>query len=236
MISCTKKQKNDLQEGHVHGNVNEIIVNRYKAETKFGEIVKDKIQLHTVSTFNKAGNTEASDNTWYYGSADSAEVHNNKFSFQYDDKGHNNKIIIVNKPTEYTLKKYNGELLVEVDDFESGKLSSKAKYIYDSGNLLSEINRYDANGKFTGKEKFSYANDLVSQLQVYKANGELNFKYGLTYDDNGNTLTEKQISGEYPFSHTFKYSNIDENGNWLKCISYTNGKPETYTERIIKYR
>ena len=237
LASCTKKQKNDLEKNNLFGDVQQITINRYGAETKFGDVVKGKLQQNVILTLNTSGNIEASDVTYYYGAADSSEVHNNKFSFQYDSEGHNVKTTSVKDPKNYTLKKYKGDLLVEEDDIDSGKLNSRTKYVYNSDNLASEINVYDGGGKFTRKRKLIY-NDkgLASEIQSYKSTGELDFKFVVTYDDKGNSLTEKQTAGEYPFSTSYKYSNLDDKGNWLKLVGYNNGKPDTYTERIIKYR
>ncbi|MDB5127239.1 hypothetical protein [Mucilaginibacter sp.] len=235
--SCSKKSKSELEKSNLKGDITQLTINKYKAETKFGEIVKGKIQQHFLSKFNSFGNTEFSDITYYYGDADSAEVYNHKSSFQYDEQGHNIKTTSVSNPKKYSLKKFNGNLLIEKDDIDGKKIESKTKYVYNSDGFISEVNRYDSNGKFTGKEKhITNSKGLDTEIQIYKSTGELEYKFVVSYDDNDNVLTEKQTVGEYPFSSSYKYSNLDNKGNWLKAISYRDGKPLEYIERIIKFR
>ena len=235
--SCSNRPKNNLEENHLKGKITNITVSQYDAEIKFGNVVKGKVQRKSKVTFNSVGNVETTDNTYYYGAGDSAEVNHNKFRFEYDGEARNIKIISIGDPKNYSVKKYNGDLLIENDSYDGGKLTDKTKYIYNNDKLLSEINSYDKDGKFTGKEKlFKNEKGWNIAAEIYKSTGELKYKFVTTYDAEGNTITERQTAGEYPFSHTLKYSNIDSKGNWLTSIQYSKGKPIGYSERKIQYR
>lgn len=235
-FSCSKnKSKSDISKESLNGNVSKITVARYRATEKFGEPYKEKRVSLVTSKFNKDGNITDQDLLY---TLDSSEVDHIVFALQYNDKGQ--KISSRNmknpKPTEFY--KYDSDGLVReyihVDD--KGTLTDKTVFVYDN-DLASSETSYDNKGGI--EKKITYKRNekgLLKESTEYDSSGKLNRK--MLYSYNTQNLLEKldySSNTGYAFVSTFKYSDKDDKGNYLKIVTYEKNKPVDIVERKIEY-
>jgi len=129
------------------------------------------------------------------------------------------------------------------------------KYNVNKKPILTAI--YNNKNELKGKESFEYAeNGIVTGLKIYNKDGILTLSeksdaYGRLierdYVSNGKKVWDSQLSydkqgflGKYTNKlndkqYTYKYTNIDDNGNWLTSVVYNNNTPKFIIERSISY-
>jgi serine/threonine protein kinase len=169
----------------------------------------------------------------------------NKETFKYDEKDtlieddfydENGKLVLK------SIYHYDPNANRIADNYSSnGNLCTKSVNQYDlKGNLLVEI-LYDSTGSTIAKDTYQYDKDdnLFVEIHYYshhyfgdKLVKRINYKYS-----NGNNLIEEKFfdeKGSILGELTYKYE-FDKYGNWIKQISFLDGKPSSITERILKY-
>ena len=156
LASCSGKQSikylNDLEQTNIKGHVTKLVTETYAADSS-GQI--GKLELVTVEIFDKLGNTIT----------DTA-----KYLLE-------NNVVV-----EFLTFNKNGSLSSS-STFENGKKLSSMVLKYDDGNCIAaEI--YDSNGKLERywanikQTKFG----LLSGLDSYDANGKFTMSYTNEYD------------------------------------------------------
>jgi YD repeat-containing protein len=165
------------------------------------------------------------------------------YKYKYDDKG--NLIEKIHDNTDvgkYTYKyDYKGNIIEENQYYSDGNLYLKSIY-NDKGNMIEEDCYFSYNTYTRDNKGNEIKNDSgITYKATYKYNDkgnmiEMNKYYpyggcwGTKYDNKGNGTSGSFSNWEY----TYKYE-YDEQGNWIKMITYTDGYPDEVTERTINY-
>lgn len=232
--SCSShlKRKNDLFYDQVTGKVSKLTMNFFSAVDTNHGIKKGPLQYKYIFYFNEDGNI--TQQTGYAIKSSAFELIENSIFF-YNDKGqkayckHSSEA----KPCVTYLYDENGILnkINSFDDMNGGLLKiTKIKKLNNPS--LSEEDEYLANGLLASKTIYKSKGDLVTEIKKYKSNGRLIEQTEFIYDTDGRLKIAKDLfNGE----KSTTYSNIDSNGNYLKCINYSNGKPYQIEERILEY-
>jgi hypothetical protein len=114
-----------------------------------------------------------------------------------------------------------------------GNVSFVEKVTYAAEHKFGEIQNGILKSKYTYKydEK---GNNIEGNW--YDSDGSLEYKYTFEHDDKGNEIEMKDYNsdGSLDYKQTFDYE-YDKSDNWIKKVSFNNGKPETVKERLIEY-
>ena len=130
------------------------------------------------------------------------------------------------------------------------KYDAKGNLIYTFTSLFTSYNyKYDDNGNLiegivSGDEggpvcisTYKYDdNGNTIEENNYNPDGSLISKITFEYDDKGNYIERNSYDTEGSFweKETFKYK-FDEEGNWIKRITFKNQIPESIEEREYEY-
>jgi len=236
-FACCKNSshRNDIQSENLKGKIHQVTTAEYEAVEKFGEVMKGKKIYNTIEKFNNKGYIVQVENTAIFD--DSIPPDHYIIKRIYNDK---------NQQIEYTGfskdSKFKGEFKygindqpVEINMYDNGKFTSKDKFDYDENSLAKTVNSFDEHGRRISKLSYRRnSKGLIEQVIKYDSTGSIENQQFITYDDN-NLPIKTRLSGKYGFTHTYKYSRFDKNGNWLTMIQINDGKPSTITERKILY-
>ena len=226
-ISCSApKTETDLERYNLEGNIARITYLEYDAVEKFGDVSKGRLSRSEDEEINDNGNVFKGTYTSYYNHADDSipdiERKNNVFVELSKFNNKNQKISVVNaKDNKIKISLiYNEDgKVIESNDYDEGKLSSKTKYVFVNG-LLSESRKYKADGSLEEITKHKLDDDeIISELSSFSADGV--YKDRVVYSHQGKLLTGyKFYSGKkLSFTVEMKYPKI-----------------ETITERNITYK
>jgi hypothetical protein len=229
------KSKNDIAINNLKGPIAKLTTTTSDAVEKFGEVMKGKLTFNSILDFNKNGYITRKEQTSIYG--DSIPSSHFITTRTFNDL---NQCISYQGTDDKD--KFNGKMkfdsdgmMIEEDHYNNGKFSGRNKFSYNEKGLIKEINNYDASGKLGYKEKFTQNEDgLANRIVEYDSTGKEDYIQTLTYDDNKQIISNK-ITGKYGSTTAYKYSRIDNQGNWLTQIEYRNGKLYQITERKIQY-
>jgi len=242
LCSCVREsKKTDLDFYNLNGKVKSLKENNYKAEEKFGEIVKgEKEESFTpVTIFNKDGNLIESS---MYNANGELEF---KTIYKYNEKGYINKEITYVANGEFNTNNYHvyneKGFLIEKNNFNAkDSLVSKSNYRYDEKGNNIEINYYKLE-EIDYKIKFEYnAKGQIIESNYYDSDGSIIGKIKYLYNNKGN---EEEVASTFFYTWTeedktkelFKYK-YDEKGNWIERITFDEDNiPLKITERIIEY-
>ncbi len=77
----------------------------------------------------------------------------------------------------------------------------------------------------------------ITALTSYKKDGTVDANETMKYDENGNKTGDSKVlaDGGKGFDWKYEFKEFDKQGNWVKEISYSSGKPQAITERMIEY-
>ncbi|MCX6328455.1 MAG: hypothetical protein NTZ85_02920 [Bacteroidia bacterium] len=214
--SQTIKAKSCLEVRELKGKVKSIRETEYYAEVVDGEIKKDGIKVIMVTSFNKA-----------YTVVEFIQYHpdgRQVAARHIDNYDSNNKLVkvidyITNNSKPNTMKissKYDekGNMIETLGYGTDGKLYNKGTYKYDEKSRMIE----NISSFLTTSAEQPWFTDTA--------------KYIL--DAEGRTIEEIiSQSGIIIMRNTYKYSNFDNEGNWL--VKTTGDPPESITERVIEY-
>ena len=211
----------------------------------FEEIFHVGDSIHSSSSKKYDTRNNLVEETSYSGSNGKTSI--DSFIYKYDAKG---KIIEKTKYNngKFSLKfnyKYNskGSLVEELTFLNNGVLWIKQIFKYDLNGRPMERIQY-VNGKLQWRVNYKYdtIGNIVEEIDYRTINGISTTAKKLNiYDKNGNKI-EIISSGETKFplatsnkkyKETEKYE-YDERGNWVKKISYVNGRAGI-TEREYEF-
>ena len=214
--SQTIKAKSCLEVRELKGKVKSIRETVYYAEVVDGEIKKTEIEDISVTSFNKA--YTAVELIQYYPDGSGRQA--NRQITNYDS---NNNLVewiqyptIDSKPNAMKISsKYDekGNMIETLGYGTDGKLYNKGTYKYDEkSRMIESISSY-----LTDSAEQPWRTDTA--------------KYIL--DAEGRTIEEIISISDIIIRNTYKYSNFDNEGNWL--VQTTGDPPESITERVIEY-
>jgi len=246
LIGCSKKEnaKSDLIDMSLCGQVKSVTSISYKAQDKFGEIIKGEREMFysgekfgtekdKYTIFNSQGNKI--EETCY--NSDGSLY--SKETYRYDKNG--NKIEIDRHESDYildvkSLYKFNSEgfLIEENRYFSDGSLISKSNYKYDDKGNQIEENKYDSDGSLNSKSIYKYdTKGHKIENKYYDANGKLNGWIVLCkYDEKGNQIeiSLNNQDGSLFSKNIFEY---DNKGNKLERNDYNS---DNQLEMKINYK
>ena len=128
------------------------------------------------------------------------------------------------KDDDVTEKKYKrNNLISHITKDKNGKI--KYSYVVEGNNSKKTITIID-NGETKKGEEIYENGKLVKFTEA--TNG---LTSTIFYDNNGH-MTELKNSDGNVWTYKFEY---DSHGNWVRKITYENGKPDIITERSIIY-
>lgn len=174
----------------------------------FSNSIKPKIGITDIYKIDKNGNEIEDDCFW-----------GNKDSLNY-------KACI-----EYNI---SGQELKRTCFDNEGKSFSKVIRIYNTKGNQTEYQFYthDTLERKT-KNKFDTNGNEIESC-TYKKDGELENKY--SWDDKGNLVEFDYTEANGSVArYSYHYENFDKEGNWLRSITFLNGKPTLIERRTIEY-
>jgi uncharacterized protein YkuJ len=152
------------------------------------------------------------------------------------------KNLEIDRKSTYGYDKNGNKRKEEIDILSDAQILN----FYDSlGNKVeSKIgSAKDALLRITTKFSFDKNGNEISDIR-YDSYGELMDATTRKYDLNNNVIEEETharknsllavATGKTSYVNSYKYT-YDERGNWVKVVSYEDGKPEDITERTIEY-
>jgi hypothetical protein len=173
---------------------------------------------------------------------DSFAVNHTIYTFKLDANGNETELKTTqnNKPWYRDVNTYDDRgNLIQMDEYVPwDTLNKKEYYKYDSKNNLTEKKGYKANGKMFFKYTYKYDGmGDITELLAYKGDSTLDMTEEMQYDDKGNKTTDTQTlpDGTKNFDWKYEFTEFDKEGNWVKETSYSEGKPQAITERVIEY-
>ncbi|WP_311950838.1 hypothetical protein [Mucilaginibacter terrae] len=240
--SCSSKHKTDLENQGIRGNVSKIIVSNYDASEKFGEVQKGRLKSTDVQDVNEDGNNFKNTYTSFYDHADDTipgiKRTNDVFvsTSRFNDK--KQRIAELNDKNQIITKFiYNDEGKVSViNNFNDGKLSSKAKYSFADGKLTG-LKEYNADGGLN--ENVKYTTDesgWVTEEQRFTTDNELKSKLTFSIKDKLVMGYKRYIGNKLDETYEFKYPKFDDHKNWIVQYRYRNNEIEGITERKLIYK
>lgn len=145
---------------------------------------------------------------------------------EYDFKG---KLI--------TIQNYTNNRITDRKDFTSnGDLNLITIFKYDRNGVIVNSHTKDTLGKTTEKIIYNYKKSKLTEEITYNGSSEIIEKHVLNYDKNENIILDNYYNYTSNFTleqiFTYEYNN---QGDWIKKISYKNGLLYSKTERKIEY-
>lgn len=161
--------------------------------------------------------------------------------YSYDKKGRRTEVNTYHPDGKHSLKvnstfnKKGFEIERILTDTDGGTDNWKTLYKYDKKGKKLEEEILQQNS-LVAKIFYKYdANGNVSETEQIGADGISSVVRSFKYDEKGNKVEMKEISkGVLKVLHTYEYE-FDSNGNWIRQISYEEGKAIMVTEREISY-
>jgi hypothetical protein len=232
--SSNSKKKNDLFYDQIKGKVSKVTMAFYTFSDSSGEIKKGKIADEYILDFNHDGNLIHQKVISIEGGVSKVIE---ETIFKYNDKGLQVAAQHPPNPKPYITDLYDnkGQLkTIYLLDDQRGVVLKISKFIrYNLS--LSEYDDYLPNGNLENKTIYKSNGDSVTQVKKYDAKGKLNEQNKFAFAADGKLATREYMHNGETLKTTFKYSNIDSEGNYLTTISYSNGKPYRIEERTLVY-
>ncbi|MBR5802753.1 MAG: hypothetical protein IKY31_00185 [Bacteroidaceae bacterium] len=260
-----RKQKTDLDENQLKGNVAFVKYSTYEADSKFGEIVKGDLDFWGVSTieFNEAGyitSTSVFDEDGELYSKENYSYKNGKLDniIRYNSEGKlDSKTVYKWKDDKQlssfiTYDKDGKEIQKFIREYEGENLKSSSYYYRDElktkdiitkidGMYILESVTYDKDGKEKGK----LINEFISKKLIkseYISDKESS--YSVRYNEDGCAVKSENCYVEKPGIlntnekgiYYYEYE-FDNKNNWIKCVVLKgeDKQPFKVIEREITY-
>lgn len=255
---CDAQSGNDLIKQNLKGKVKSLKEWEYQGSFKKGEIIAGQLYFVHTYEYNRDGWELVEKN---YGEKDilytdtfiyadgilKEKKQNNKsglleFRWIFDyDKGGNLIEENFDDPSDFKqsgkyIYKHTKDKQAEKFCFNhQGDLTLKNKYLYDRNNNIIESKLYTNKDSLLLFEIMRY-NDNNNKIEdIGNINGKLE-KYTYKYDIDGNQTEECNYKGDTIFEKkTFKYSDFDKIGNWLKKITFSHNVLMYIAIREIEY-
>jgi len=232
--SSNYKGRNDLFDDDLKGNVSKATMLFYDIVEDSGKFYRGKLEYKYIFKFNHDGNI--TDQTAITTTGKGSPVIDETI-FNYNDKGQktSDRHPSKSKPFSTTVFDDQGKWK-EIDSFDDKKgiLLSKAEFSYPDSNS-SEMNEYNSKGQLLSKTTYKSHRHLVNELKKYDAKGMLVEESDFTYDSNGMLQTTKNLLGHQAHEISYKYSNKDNEGNYLISTRFYDGKPYLFGEIMLEY-
>lgn len=226
------KKKNDWEKENLIGKVKQVTMQRFEALENGA--LGAKLPDHTRTTFNEQGKYISREEkydenigfkTLYTYGQDGLLQEEKRFQTNINTMLKRTVYVYDSQGNEINLENYNSEGILENNIVIEHKDASVEAFIYDpQGNWRGRYTiAYDAHGNET-------------ELVVYAQNGEVIIKDISIYDSKNNRI-ERNYSHLYQgivTVRTYAYE-FDSHGNWVKQITFNNGKPESISQRTIEY-
>jgi YD repeat-containing protein len=230
------KHKNGLALQNLKGKVKCVVEKDYLFVDSLGNNKRDSL-LHTYTYFyNESGNEVKifekrvdrydGDTTWS----------------TYDSSGRLSCKTMYNGFSHITSKRYfrrdvsQNKIVIDEPPHREG-VTMRMEILCDQRGNEIENNLYE-NDTLVTKNVFRYdENDNQIEMDCYGEYKKLWFKGVYTYNSDGNMATVKSanVDNKGADSATFRYEDTDKNGNWLRQIEESDGKPYKYIKREIQY-
>lgn len=238
-VSCSGGKKikylTDLEQANLKGHVTKLITKTYKIDST-GEIIK--LELETIEIFNKLGYTITD-------TAKNFIEKNEVVNFlKYNTNGSLASLSTFENGRKQSqmLLKYDDDKCTDIQIYNANnKLENYYKNILQTKyGLLSSLNSYDANGKFT----MSFVNEYDSIYQIAATAkdslGEVTSEVRMhltdkKYQENILEVSYFKDSTTQKFL-SYKYEIWDEKGNWVKKNVFDNkGNLLQIVKRVFIY-
>jgi hypothetical protein len=240
----------DLGEGYKkQGKITSQFTCKYDSRNNLAEkeIYKDeKLSFRETTTYDEKNNPLEKitlKNSRNYNSTDSLKKKDDHYTYKYDAAGN---IIEISENID-------GVLWVRfVNIYDGGVNIVKQNIYYPQKPASNNIGffKYDAQGNQVEKDCFNADSVLVykftdkydaqgnhTESAIYRRGDTLQYKEMMTYDDRGNVtrVVTFRTESATDSDHSYEFKKFDSKGNWHEQVQYSNGKPETITERTIEY-
>jgi len=200
---------NDIKIMGLKGNLRSLSETTYKAQDKFGEIVKGQITgKSSVILFETTGMIK--EEQYFDPKGKPLSTKKN----MYDSKG--NKIENAFRP--------------------DGKLDNSKKISYDSKGNITEETIYNPQGLLESKYKYKYIDRKLTEACLYNSEGNISNIELYGYDINGNKTEESfyNSEGELIDSHKFIIETDEEGDRNVKDIFVTDGVENISWEKFSR--
>ena len=137
---------------------------------------------------------------------------------------------------QYTYKYDSNGNKIEKNQYLGSQLMEKIKYKYEDNGKTIEEYHYVSSGSLDKKSIYKYHNGNRVEESHYVSGGSLlMWKESCIYDSKGNKIESNIYNINGTGGNSAYMYEYDKTGNWVKCTKFRDDKPETITERIIKY-
>jgi len=265
LFSCGKSNKTtDLEKQNLKGEVQKVSVREYKADKKFGDIVKGDLSNYGNYNqyLNESGNLMVSEDL-----NEKLEI-GNKWEYIRNNRGEIDEIILSSNDSvkRKWLYYYEDGILKEIlRKNNSGELELKESYVYNNSPYPDYIVNINPKGDTLGYSELRHNNDgLKLEEKTFNGQHEQNSRKTWDYNTEGSLIEmryyreeglndvdiyeegyikksvsydEGEKTGDF---YTFKYE-FDDQGNWTKRTSFMNSQnriinePLRITIREIQY-
>lgn len=216
------------------GKIESIKDTQFEAKEKFGEVIpQGNIMLVEKYIFNDNG--QIASLTHYNG--DGEEIFSVKNEFK------DGKCCLVKTHQQYndisaTQTPVSMTTTNEIWNVKMSLGNTEHVYIeFDKAKQNKTIIRKSSDGKEINKtfEKYDAQGNLIEN-KITNTDGNAVYWTKSKFDENNQEIERKNLAGGYSEGiFAYKYSEIDEKGNWTNKIEYKDGEVESITVREIKY-
>lgn len=139
---------------------------------------------------------------------------------------------------EFSTKFYlgKGKNITKVESIKSGTLIHTFVFEYDSDNRIINSEWYSSKGSLLHKWTYEYdqAGNLTKRIKSQKT-GIVNEVREFEYDSNENRIIDRSSrGGTVNWERRFTYE-FDSKNNWIKCVTWKDGKESQIAIREIVY-
>ena len=263
LYSCSSNEetKNDLINENLLGKVKLIEEKEYFYDENIALSNKYVLEWKRFYKYDVRGNCEesstrdSSDNLWHrvINIRDSNDrlIQVNwlapdgsikaKDYFKYEKENRIEKLWCYADDSAYAKEvyKYNDDNVLEemITYNADGSLKSKSVYFYDESEQEEVVDVFVGNDSLQSKfiNKYDDKENLIGYSK-YNSAGVLDSRDSNKYDDKGNVIVWIWFNsdGSIHMKEIYKYE-FDKIGNWLKKVTYENGKPKKMIVRKITY-
>lgn len=232
----TYGRNNDLKKNGLYGKVRTVKEITCQPALIDGQIADGRRVQWYQNTFNLLGNK--SEDIKF--KADSSV--DKRYNYIYDETGRriemqlfsSDNVLITKIIYTYTP---DGFLSSDQSYDINGNADKKIEYHFDDKGYVTLETIYNSGNNL--KKKLSHVYDLSgnqTETLIFKSNGELEKHEIRLFDKYGNVTEEKTYDPAGKLIRTMNYSYFfEDSGNWIKKISFLDGKPNLITRREISY-
>ncbi len=131
----------------------------------------------------------------------------------------------------------NGKILEVAEFYTDGQLDNRKKYTYDQQGRVIQEKIYDSDDSLKNIFTFKYNEQghEVEKKWLY-SDGSVMGEWTHTYDEYGNLIEEYSYTFDEDLDTTYTYEyKYDKYNNWIRKITYEDGKIINIEKREIEY-